>query len=314
MDRRAAPLLIAVLLVAGCTTQPSPVTPSWVSPSPAPVAAPSPAATPGPVATPPPESEAIETTPESHPGGRWPTDRLAVALGPGPAAQQEAVREALRVWESATGGRLRFAEVPGEANITVLFVERLSRPTHAEELGDTHLVFVDLGPRTLFRSATIELLPRTQSGTPLGAVDARNLALHEIGHALGLGHSNSSTSVMAPKLPVPSTFARLPREEDAAPLKRIYAEPARPDLAVSIESASKKSLSFRTYLDIKFKVRNLGLLPAAGEISILAGADEVRRQPLKELDPGESLTLTMSNLQAPDGFRQVAVVVEPPAG
>ncbi|MEM3207737.1 MAG: hypothetical protein QXQ87_06875, partial [Halobacteria archaeon] len=43
-------------------------------------------------------------------------------------------------------------------------------------------------------------------------------------------------------------------------------------------------------------------------------ADEVRRQPLKELDPGESLTLTMSNLQAPDGFRQVAVVVEPPAG
>ncbi len=299
-------MAIAALLVAGCTTQPDPVTPPWASPTPPP--------TPPPTATPPPEEGAIPATPQSHPGGRWPSNAVTVTLGPGSESQQAAVREALRIWSNATGGLLKFTEVPGGADIAVLFVERLTRPKVTDELGDAHLVFVNLGPRTIFQNASIELLSKTEKGTPLGPVDTLNLALHEVGHALGLGHSNSSTSVMAPKLPVPSTFTRLPREEDAAPLKELYAEPARPDLAVSIESASRTSAFFKTYLDIKFKVKNQGLLPESGSISVLAGGKEVRRDPLKELAPGESLTLTYTNLLASGDFSRAAVVVEPPAG
>lgn len=295
-------MAIAALFVAGCTTQSDPMVPPWVSP------------TPQPTATPPPEQGAIPVTPESHPGGRWPSNTITVALGPGTVAQQEAVREALRLWSNATGGLLKFTEVPGDADITVLFVERLTRPKVTDELGDAHLVFVDVGPRTLFQNSTIELLPKTERGTPLGTVDGLNLALHEVGHALGLGHSNSSTSVMAPKLPVPSTFTRLPREEDAAPLKELYVEPARPDLVVTVESASRTSAFFKTYLDIRFKVKNQGLLPESGSISVLAGGKEVRRDSLKELAPGESLTLTYTNLLASGDFSRAAVVVEPPAG
>lgn len=299
---------IAALLVAGCTASPGPVTPPWVSPTPEPAAAPTP------TATPPPETGAIPLTPESHPGGRWPSNTVTVDLGPGTAAQQETVREALRVWSNATGGLLKFTEVEGRADIAIRFVERLSRRTVTDELGDANLVFVDVGPRTLFQNSTIELLAKTEKGTPLGSVDALNLALHETGHALGLDHSNSSTSVMAPKLPVPSTFTRLPREEDAAPLKALYSQPARPDLAVTVESASKESAFFKTYLNIKFKVKNQGLLPESGSISVSAGGKEVRRDPLKALAPGESLTLTYSNLLAPGDFGRAAVVVEPPAG
>lgn len=305
------------LLLSGCIQSPGPGGPPSASPF---------------------EEGPIPETPLSHPGGRWPTSTITVAVGPGPRGGPEAVREALRAWENATGGLLRFEEVPftagpqpeartaGQttaeggrkstldgADITVHFVERLSR-TSTEELGDAQLQFVKVGNRTLFQKGVIELLVRTPSGNPLTPADALSLAIHEVGHTLGLGHSASPGGVMAPRLPVPSTKARFPREQDAAPLKALYAEPARADLAVEIRDASRKTIGAGTYLDIEFRVKSEGLLPASGTWRILAGGEEVRSEPLQELAPGRSLTLTLSNLKAPAGFTEVAVVVEPAGG
>ncbi|MCW3995890.1 MAG: matrixin family metalloprotease [Candidatus Bathyarchaeota archaeon] len=65
----------------------------------------------------------------------------------------------------------------------------------ADEVG---LSRITTGEGNSIVNCTITLAVKTNHGSSLGETDAQNIALHELGHSLGLGHSNYTRDLMYP--------------------------------------------------------------------------------------------------------------------
>jgi hypothetical protein len=104
----------------------------------------------------------------------------------------DAVRSAFGVWE---GLRLpvRF-DVTADSAGADAYVRWLVQ-FEGERTGQTNLTWDAQGH---VQSGTITLATFDPNGRPMGAADIRVVALHEIGHLLGLDHSPDSADLMFP--------------------------------------------------------------------------------------------------------------------
>ena len=148
---------------------------------------------------------------------RWPTrlaDPIRVWIEPSSMVGFDArVRSAFGEWSSA-GLPLRFVFVDGarDAEIRVRWTDYLDQKT-----GNT-VWRVDRGG--WMRGSEVLLATHLRDGRVLDARSLRAIALHEVGHALGLAHSDDSHDVMAPLVRVAALSP-----EDRATARLLYALP-----------------------------------------------------------------------------------------
>jgi hypothetical protein len=125
-----------------------------------------------------------------------------------------AVRDAFTQW-SATGIPLRFVFTPqaNDADVRVRWTQHLDHKTGSTTWRTDHSGWLV--------SSEITLATHISDGTPLDARGMRAIALHEVGHALGLSHSTDPRDVMAPLVRVDGISA-----PDRGTIKLLYSLPA----------------------------------------------------------------------------------------
>ena len=124
-------------------------------------------------------------------------------------------RDAFTEWAS-TGIPVRFTFVvnPSHAEIKLTWVDRFEEQIS----GKTHWARDD---KWWITDGSIQLALHHNDGHPLDAPAIRAIALHEVGHLLGLDHTQNESNIMTPKVRVRDLSSA-----DRATIRLLYSLPA----------------------------------------------------------------------------------------
>lgn len=222
------------------------------------------------------------------------------------------VKQALNIWQST--GIVSFAVVDNpNAEITIKWVNKLKEKS-LDTLGNTDLKFINTTQFGVIQNATIELLTKSDS-RELSSTDMINLALHEIGHAIGLQHTEED-DIMNPVLIVPSKSIKPVSSNNINDLMELYKIPARPDIKINGVNATKFSFSRLGqdyfYLNISIDLQNIGLVDIEN-FKIQLGADNfvINEGTQSKLEAGNILNIFHGNLRVDRNFTSVQVSIDP---
>jgi hypothetical protein len=156
-------------------------------------------------------SQATELDVSTHTIRRWAAnqyDDINVWIAPGEDiplwhdANRMMVRDAFHQWTSA-GAPVRFSFVSdsSRADVRVIWSDSLTdgRAGQVTRWADSN---------GWLRSAVIEMSTRNLAGTAQDSMTMRAVALHEVGHLLGLEHSHDDRDIMAPWVTAQQLTAR----------------------------------------------------------------------------------------------------------
>ncbi|MBI2543424.1 MAG: matrixin family metalloprotease [Candidatus Aenigmarchaeota archaeon] len=225
------------------------------------------------------------------------------------------VRDAMRNWESSTSNLVTFQEITNpDADITIEWVSKLSEKS-LDTIGDTKLTFVNVSNVGIIHDAKIELLIKSGS-KKLNSNDMINLALHEIGHALGLEHAEDETNIMYPVLTVPSDKVIQISNNEKQILQNTYKIQPKADLSVievNVTKSTVKRLVQTFYLlNISMTIENRGWLDISStEMVIKTDGKVVKTEMLNNMPVGNKLTIIYGNLYVKDDFSNVEIVLDP---
>lgn len=157
---------------------------------------------------------------------RWAnTNRpLRVYIGGGSAGFRSNYRQlfagAMDEWSAASGGKLRWVQASSPEAADIVATWDASQASAPGEAGNTR-TRLGLGEdgQHYIVGAQVSIMP-TLNGQPYSDEEMHKIALHEIGHALGLRHSSTSGDIMYWQSNQNQISALGPR--DAATISRLY--------------------------------------------------------------------------------------------
>lgn len=126
----------------------------------------------------------------------------------------QAVRAAFQQWETTgIGLQVVYVTNPRDADVRVRWTDHLSHKTGSTTWRTDHNGWIT--------SSDITLATHISDGQLLDDHGMRAIALHEVGHALGLSHSEDPRDIMAPLVRVDGLSA-----SDRSTIKLLYSLPA----------------------------------------------------------------------------------------
>ncbi len=252
-----------------------------------------------------------------YPNLRWNHMPLTVFINP--AASKESyisdVKLAMALWKDATNGMISFELTKSkDADITIEWVGEL-KTNSLDAAGDTNINFYNQTAFKIINNATIELLDKIDS-KELNDFDMTNLAIHEIGHALGLSHNDAKDSVMNPVLKIPSKEIKPITKQEIQLLLDTYKIQPKPDLYISTNSTVTKIVDTRLfkenyYINTVIAVENNGLITSTNTTMLIkAGGMIVREDNLPEIPVGAIFTRTYVNQPVSGNFSNVEIILD----
>jgi predicted Zn-dependent protease len=137
--------------------------------------------------------------------------QLTYSITGGSPSSRQAVTEAMTEWQSRIDG-LQLKQISNVHNSDIMITfqtEGGQTSSHSDGIGSIagrgHFFSEILGETRLTpKDGLIDkaqiTLARMGFGSPIDASETTQIALHEIGHALGLGHANFAGDIMAPAI------------------------------------------------------------------------------------------------------------------